>query len=84
MNNQNHKPSLLADPAIQLALAGLAGALVGWPLIQIAGERGMSALFVYIFAVWGGLVLVLFAVGQSLRRSWQRAKDTDEPGAKVQ
>lgn len=83
MPNGKNKPPLLADPAIQLALTGVAGALVGWPLIQIAGERGMWALFLYIFVVWGGLVLVLLAISRGLRRSWQGDKNADDSTGKT-
>jgi hypothetical protein len=73
---RNRKPSLLADPAIQLVLAGMSVILLGWPMIQIAGGRGMPAMFIYVFVVWGGLVILLFAVSRSLRGALRSADET--------
>ncbi|EXI77593.1 MAG: hypothetical protein AW10_03606 [Candidatus Accumulibacter appositus] len=57
----------LADPLLQVALTWFAAFLVGWPLIQIAGGRGTITLFLYIFMIWGGLIVLLFIVSRSLR-----------------
>lgn len=59
----------LADPTLRLALTWACALLVGWPLLQIAGARGIGALFLYVFVIWSGLIVVLFAVARSLRRS---------------
>lgn len=56
----------LSDPVILLALMWVSIIFLGWPLIQIVGAHGMGALFVYIFAVWGGLVMLLFAISRRL------------------
>jgi hypothetical protein len=61
--------ALLADPVIPLALAWVSTIFLGWPLIQIVGEHGTAALFIYIFTVWSGLVIVLFAISRSLRHT---------------
>ena len=61
----------LTDPAMQRVLAGLAFLLLSWPLLQIAGDRGTLALFVYLFLVWIGLVAVLLMLARSLRRTEQ-------------
>lgn len=63
------KPRRLTDPLFQLALAWVSAVLVGWPLIQIAGAHGTLAVFVYVFVVWSGLVVVLLAVSRNLQRS---------------
>jgi len=75
---RNRKPPLLADPAIQLVLAWISAILLGWPLIQIVGEHGVAAMFLYVFAVWGGVIVLLFAVSRSLRRALQSATDSDD------
>lgn len=75
MRARNRTTPLLADPAIQLVLAWLGLILLGWPVIQIAGGRGVLALFAYVFALWGALVIVLFAVSRSLRRSFEAAEE---------
>lgn len=69
----------LADPLLQVALTWLGAFLVGWPLIQIAGERGTIALFVYVFMIWGGLVVLLFVVSRSLRHRSPPTRSDDKP-----
>jgi len=63
------RPRRVTDPLFQIVLAWVSAVLVGWPLIQIAGAHGMLAVFVYVFVVWSGLVVVLLAVSRSLQRS---------------
>lgn len=58
-----------ADPLLRLVLAWLGAVLIGWPAIQIAGARGTVALFLYVFAIWGAIIVVLLIVSRSLRRS---------------
>lgn len=58
----------LVQTPIQAMLAGLGGLLVAWPILQIAGERGTEALFVYVFVVWAALVGLLLAVGRCIAR----------------
>jgi len=79
---RNQKPPLLANPAIQLVLAWISVLLLGWPLIQIVGEHGMAAMFLYVFVVWGGLIVLLFAVSRSLRRALRSAMDSDDSTGK--
>lgn len=61
---------LLAEPAIQVVLAWAGLVLLGWPLIQIAGERGTTALFVYVFVVWALLIVLIVLVSRSLRANF--------------
>lgn len=60
---------LLVQPAIQLVLAALGVLLVGWPILQIAGERGTAVLFVYVFGVWSALIVLLALVGRCIARA---------------
>ncbi|WP_313952401.1 hypothetical protein [Accumulibacter sp.] len=69
----------LADPLLQVALVWVSAFLVGWPLIQIAGARGVIAMFLYVFVIWGVLVGLIFAVSRSLRRSLPPAASGEEP-----
>lgn len=64
-----NQQALLADPVMPLALAWVSAIFLGWPLIQIVGEHGTAALFIYIFAVWSGLIILLFAISRSLRHT---------------
>jgi hypothetical protein len=67
VQDKDQQESWLSDPVILLALMWVSVIFLGWPLIQIVGEHGMGALFVYIFAVWGGLIMLLFAISRRLR-----------------
>lgn len=69
VQDKNRQRSLLADPMIPLALTWVSVIFLGWPLIQIVGVHGVAALFVYIFAVWSGLIILLFAISRSLRHA---------------
>lgn len=70
----------LADPLLQIALVWVSALLVGWPLIQIAGARGVIAMFLYVFVIWGVLVGLIFAVSRSLRDSMPPAASGEDPG----
>lgn len=60
------KRLLLSETLVQLALAVLAGLFLSWPIIQVAGEGGANCLFVYIFALWGGLIFLLWRIGRAV------------------
>jgi hypothetical protein len=68
LQGKDPQKSWLCDPVILLALMWVSVIFLGWPLIQIVGKHGMVALFVYIFAVWGGLIMLLFAISRRLHR----------------
>jgi hypothetical protein len=68
----------LTDPLLQVALTWVAAFLVGWPLIQIAGGRGTIMLFLYVFMIWGGLIVLLFVVARSLRRGSPPTSNDDK------
>lgn len=75
------KKVLLADPPVQLVLALLAGVFLSWPIIQIAGAGGAAVMFVYIFTVWGCLVLLLWRVSRAIgRQSADAANDKARNG----
>lgn len=69
------KRILLTEPLVQLALAALAGLLLAWPIIQVAGEGGASRLFVYVFGVWAGLVVLLWRIGHAIAEYHPAAPD---------
>lgn len=71
------KSQPLADPLLQIVLTWVGAFLVGWPLVQIAGARGVSVLFLYVFVIWGGLIVLLFFVSRSLRGSTPPATTDD-------
>ena len=75
----DRKPPPLADPLLQIVLLWVAAFLVGWPLIQIAGAQGMIAMFLYVFVIWSGLIVLLVAVSRSLRRSLPPAAGGEDP-----
>lgn len=75
----DRKPPPLADPLLQVALLWVAAFLVGWPLIQIAGARGAIAMFLYVFVIWSGLIVLLFAISRSLRRSLPPTASGEDP-----
>lgn len=60
---------LLAQPGIQVLLAMVAGALLGWPVINIAGERGTWSVFIYVFSLWAVFVLLLACMGRAIAQS---------------
>lgn len=69
MRNQEHLRHLLAQPSLQSMAACIGGLLLGWPVIQIAGDQGHWTLFLYVFWVWAALILLLVFVGRAITRS---------------
>lgn len=65
-------------PAIRLLLFGLMLVLFGWPVIRIAGTQGMDAMFLYVFAVWAGVVVSLFVASRKIARSAASAANAGE------
>lgn len=79
MNDPKHPISLLAQPSMQLLLAVVGGLLLGWPVIQIAGERGQWVLYFFVFMVWAVLILMLAFVGRAITRSARAPDSTTGP-----
>lgn len=69
MSDQKPRISLLTQPGLQLLLAVIGGMLLAWPVIHIVGEAGHWALYVYVFSVWVGLVVLLVWLGRAITRS---------------
>ena len=58
----------LAELPVQSMLAVFGVLLLSWPIIQIAGERGVISLFQYLMLVWGGLIVLLALIGRAIGR----------------
>lgn len=43
--------------------------LFDWPLATMAGVKQLHDMFVYLFAMWAIVILLLFLVGRSQRKS---------------
>lgn len=72
--DQPHQ-SVFADPAVRGVVAALAGLLFGWPMIQIAGEKGTLTLFIYVFVVWALVITVLALIGWKLAHAGTAVND---------
>lgn len=72
----DHK-ALLADLPIQRMIAVVAGLLLSWPIIGIVGERGSIALFLYVFALWGGLIVLLWRIARVIDAQQAATGDAD-------
>ena len=60
---------VLSDPVVPfLVLTGFL-ALLGWPLLQIAGAHGQIDIFFYLFAVWVVMIGVLLAISHATPES---------------
>lgn len=51
---------LLRHPEFSAVLLLFCTALFGWPFISIAGPSSPAAMFVYLFIVWGAVIVLLF------------------------
>lgn len=40
-------------------------ALFGWPFISITGPSSPESMFVYLFLVWGAVILMLYWISRS-------------------
>ena len=67
----------LSRSAVRIFACLLGLLLLSWPLISIAGSRGLFAMFGYVFTVWLALVLVLVLIGRAARR--ERKGSRGEP-----
>ena len=79
MTDQKPPTSPLTQPGLQLLLAALGGMLLSWPMLHIAGKMGHWALYLYVFMVWAGLVVLLVMIGRAITRSAQPHDATPGP-----
>lgn len=56
---------LLRHPEFSAVLLLLCTALFGWPFISIAGPSSPAAMFVYLFIVWGAVIVLLFFLARA-------------------
>ncbi len=59
--------------AILLFYAGVL--LFNWPLLSMAAESGESSIFSYLLISWTVIVVLLIAVGQSIRHGEKTKKE---------
>lgn len=71
------RKTLLADLPIQRMIAVVAGLLLSWPIIGIAFERGSIALLLYLFALWSGLIVLLWRIACAIEAQQAGTGDTD-------
>lgn len=55
---------LLGAPPVALLLSWISVIFLGWPTIPGAKEHDITMLLLYIFAIWGGLIALLFAISK--------------------
>lgn len=61
--------SLWTQPSLHVLMAVASGLLVGWPIIEITGARGHWAVYLYVFAVWLLMLLILALIGHAIVRA---------------
>lgn len=79
MSHHEPRRQLLAQPSLQAMAACIGLLLLGWPVIQIAGERGHWILFYYVFTAWAALVLLLVFVGRAIHDAAENRESTSGP-----
>ncbi len=53
-------------PEFQVLLFCFCCVLFGWPLLLIVDQKHNETIFIYLFMVWGLIVLGLFLIARSL------------------
>lgn len=56
---------LLKHPEFSAILLLFCTALFGWPFISIADPSSPAAMFVYLFIVWGAVIVLLFFLARA-------------------
>jgi len=56
---------LLRHPEFSVVLLLFSTALFGWPFISIAGPSSPATMFVYLFIVWGAVIVLLFFLARA-------------------
>jgi hypothetical protein len=64
---------LLRKPAFRVFLFLVCFVLFGWPLMSVVGSQP-AGMFIYLFAVWGIVIILLFFMS----RSYDRTADGDK------
>lgn len=68
---------LLRQKEFHILLFFLSLFLFGWPVVEFSDVARLEAMFVYLFAAWSVVILLLYLVGRSLDES-----DESEQGDK--
>ena len=50
---------LQRKPELRVMMCGLFLALLSWPILSIADRTSVTSLFIYLFVVWGLLIVVM-------------------------
>lgn len=53
---------LLNHPEFTAVLFLFCTALFGWPFISITGPSSPGSMFVYLFFVWGAVIIILYFI----------------------
>jgi len=56
---------LLNHPEFNVVLFLLCTALFGWPFISITGPSSPESMFVYLFGVWGTVIILLYCIARA-------------------
>jgi hypothetical protein len=69
-------------PAFQGAFTVLTLILFGWPVVAILENVHDTALFVYLYLVWGLVIGVSSLIARALKPLYPQRDDPDEGGTK--
>jgi small-conductance mechanosensitive channel len=70
---------LLRQPEFHLFVFCLLFMLINWPFLAISAKSGLMSIFLYLFAIWSILILLLFLIQRSLRGNGS-GEDRDKKG----
>lgn len=57
---------LLKHPEFSAFLLLVCTALFGWPFISIPGPAAPAGMYMYLFLVWGAVIVLLFLISRAL------------------
>lgn len=72
--------ALFRQQEFQVLLFCLSLFLFGWPVVSFSDMDRLQTMFIYLFAVWGLIVFLLFLVSRSIQAP--DASQEDEAGRK--
>ncbi len=72
--------NLFRQREFHMLLFCLAMVLVSWPLVSFSDVDRLKAMYVYLFLVWGLIIMLLFAVSRSLVDASKQALPEDPKG----
>ena len=75
----NKLKQLFRQSGFQLLLSCLLFVLMNWPFLAISVQRGLMAVFGYLFLLWGGIIFLAFLIGRSFRGN-SSSENGDEEG----